>query len=75
MEEDTVVKSFILGALTGGAVVWFWGREIRELIDEKTLGVREAVGDRLEAAASGLQGTADRLQRAKETIESGLGGA
>jgi hypothetical protein len=70
-----VVKSFILGAVTGGAVVWFWGREIRELVEDKTLGMREAVADRLQSAAGGLQGTADRLQRAKETIESGLGGA
>jgi hypothetical protein len=70
-----VVKSFVLGAITGGAVVWFWGREIRELIDDKTLGMREAVADRLQTAASGLQATVDRLQKAKATIESGLGGA
>ena len=72
-EGLTVVKSFIIGALTGGAVVWFWGREIAELVDERTRGVREAVSSRLDAAATGLQGTADRLNRVKETLGSGIG--
>jgi hypothetical protein len=70
-----VVKSFIIGALTGGAVVWFWGHEIAELVDEKTRGVREAVSSKLDLAASGLQGTADRLQRVKDTLDSGMGGS
>jgi hypothetical protein len=69
-----VVKSFVIGALTGGAVVWFWGREIAELVDEKTRGVRDAVSSKLDLAASGLQGTADRLQRVKDTLDSGVGG-
>ena len=69
-----MVKSFILGALTGGAVVWFWGREIRELIDDKTRGVREAAAERIQSTAGHLQSTVDRLQKAKSTIESGLGG-
>jgi hypothetical protein len=70
-----VIKSFIVGALAGGAVVWFWGREIAELINDRTEGVREAVGQRLDAAASGLQGTAERLQRVKDTLDTGIGGA
>jgi hypothetical protein len=70
-----LVKGFILGAVTGGAIVWFWGREIREYIDERTLGLRQAMAARLQAAADSLQATADKLQSAKETIESGLGGA
>jgi hypothetical protein len=63
-----VVKSFVLGAITGGALVWFWGPEIREFIDAQTLGLRGAAADRLQTAA-------DTLQAAKETIETGLGGA
>ena len=70
-----MVKSFILGAVTGGTIVWFWGREIREFIDERTVGVRQAVAARLQAAADSLQATADTLHSAKETIESGLSGA
>jgi hypothetical protein len=70
-----VVKSFILGAITGGTIVWFWGREIRDLIDAQTAGIREATADKLQAAADGLQTVAGGLQAAKNTIETGLGGA
>jgi hypothetical protein len=70
-----VVRSFILGALTGGAVIWFWGREISELIDDRTRGVLDAVSSRLDAAATGLQDTADRLNRVKESLGSGRSGA
>jgi hypothetical protein len=69
-----VVKSFIFGAVTGGAIVWFWGREIREYVDEQTLGLRASVAERLQGAANTLQSTADRLQSAKNTITSGLSG-
>ena len=68
------MKSFILGALAGGAIVWFWGREIREYIDEQTVGMRQGLAVRLQAAADALQSTANTLQSAKHTIQSGLGG-
>jgi hypothetical protein len=74
-KEGTLVKSFVLGAVTGGVIVWFWGREIREFIDERTSGVRKAAADRLQAAADGLQSAAEGLHSARATIESGLGGA
>jgi hypothetical protein len=74
-KEVVVVKSFMLGAVTGGAIVWFWGREIRGFIDERTLGIRQSLSARLQAAADTLQATADTLHSAKATIESGLGGA
>lgn len=70
-----MVKSFVLGAITGGAIVWFWGPEIRDFIETRTRGVREAAVDRLQAAADGLQSVAQGLQSARDTIESGLGGA
>ena len=63
-----MIKSFVLGAIAGGTIVWFWGREIRQFVDEQTAGIREA-------AAGKLQTAADSLQAAKNTIESGLGGA
>jgi hypothetical protein len=74
-EGKTLVKSFVLGAVTGGLVVWFWGQEIREFIDERTSGARKAVADRLQGAADGLQAAAEGLHSAKATIETGLGGA
>jgi hypothetical protein len=71
----TVVKSFVLGAITGGPIVWFWGREIRQFIDERTSGIREAAAGKLQTAADSLQAAAGGIQAAKNTIESGLGGA
>lgn len=70
-----MVKTFVLGAIAGGAVVWFWGREIREFIDSQTSGIRETTAGKLQAAADGLQTVASGIQSAKNTIESGLGGA
>ncbi len=69
------MKSFVLGAITGGTIVWFWGREIRQFLDEQTSGVREAAAGKLQAAADSLQAAAGGIQAAKSTIESGLGGA
>jgi len=69
------MKSFILGAITGGAIVWFWGREIRQFIDEQTSGIREAAAGKLQTAADSLHAAAGGIQAAKNTIESGLGGA
>lgn len=63
-----MVKGFVLGALTGGAVVWFWGPEIRQFLNAQTRELRDATADRLQTAADGLQA-------AKETIETGFGRA
>jgi hypothetical protein len=71
----TVVKSFILGAITGATIIWFWGQEIRDFLDAQTAGIREAAAQKLQTAADGFQAAADGLQSAKHTIESGLGGA
>jgi membrane protein YqaA with SNARE-associated domain len=65
----------VLGAIVGGAAIWFWGREISEFVDEQTLGVREATAEKLETAAHGFQAAADGLQSVKGTLEAGLGGA
>lgn len=34
---------FILGAITGAAIVWFWRREIEDYARDKTRGVRTQV--------------------------------
>jgi len=70
-----VIKSFVLGAITGGTIVWFWGREIRQFVDEQTAGIRGAAAGKLQTAADSLHAAAGGLQTAKNTIESGLGGA
>jgi hypothetical protein len=62
-----MIGSFIVGALTGGAIVWFYGRDIRRFMDDKTSTVRTRAADTLQSAAEGLQS-------AKDKIEAGLGG-
>ena len=51
-------EGFILGAITGAAIVWFWRREIEDYARDKTRGVRTQ-------AAEGLQAVATRLTRTR----------
>ena len=62
-----MIKSFMIGAIAGGAVMWLYGDRIRDYVDDLTLDVRER-------AAAGLEGAAERLQSAAETVEDGLSG-
>jgi hypothetical protein len=57
---------FILGAIAGGALVWFYGREIRDYIDSKTERARSRAADTLGAAAGSLEA-------AKKRVEAGFG--
>jgi hypothetical protein len=65
--------AFILGAITGGAVVWFWRRELEDSARDKTRGVRthavaglQAVADRTEKV---LDRGGDALRRAEEVLQ------
>jgi hypothetical protein len=62
-----VIKSFLAGAIAGGAVVWLWRDEIRAAIDEVTSDVRSRT-------AGQLHGVADTLQSVAETVDHGLTG-
>jgi hypothetical protein len=63
-----VIKSFLAGAIAGGAVVWLWRDEIRAAIDDAT-------GDVRARAAGQLHGVADTLQSVANTVDQGLTGA
>jgi hypothetical protein len=63
-----VIKSFLVGAIAGSAVMWLYGDRIRNYVDDVTLDVRER-------AAAGLEGAAERLQTVADTVEDGLSGA
>src|SRR5262249_7235761 len=63
-----VIKSFLAGAIAGGAVVWLWRDDIRAAIDDAT-------GDVRARAAEQLHGVADTLQPVATTVAQGLGGA
>lgn len=63
-KEGNVIGSFLLGALLGGAAVWLYGREIRELLDDKTRVARSRLAESLHAAAEGLEAARDRIEGA-----------
>jgi hypothetical protein len=66
-----VIKSFIVGAIAGGAAVWLWGDALRDYLDEQTRDVRtraaaplHAVAETVESLASNLEGPAQDVERA-----------
>jgi hypothetical protein len=63
-----VIKSFLVGAIAGGAVVWVWRDEIRAAIDDATTDVRARTAEQ-------LHGVADTLQTVADTVDQGLSGA
>ena len=74
---------FILGAITGAAIVWFWRREIEDHARDKTRRVRTRAVEDLQAGADGTGKVLDRggdalrcaegfLQDAKEQIGDAL---
>jgi hypothetical protein len=62
-----MIKSFLAGALAGGAVVWLWRDEIRAAIDDATMDVRSRTAEQ-------LHGVADTLQTVANTVDQGLSG-
>jgi hypothetical protein len=68
------VFGFIFGMIVGGAAVYFYGRQIREYVDETTRGARDRAADTLHAAAEGLQTARERVDTAadaaRQRIES-----
>jgi len=62
-----VIKSFVMGAITGAAVMWFYGEQIREAVDDATSGVRTR-------AAEQMHNVADTLQSVADTVDQGLSG-
>ena len=62
-----MIKSFLVGAFTGAAVMWFYGDRIRETVDDATSGVRTR-------AAEQMHNVADTLQSVAQTVDQGLTG-
>jgi hypothetical protein len=65
--------AFVLGAIMGAALVWLWGREMEEYVEERTRGVRTkaAGGVRAveETAGRVLDRGGDALRRADEFLQ------
>ena len=77
------VGVFVLGAIMGGAVVWLWGREIEEYVEDKTRGLRtkaeeglrtveETAGKVLDRGGAALHRADDFLQDTKEHVSEAL---
>ena len=65
--------AFILGAIAGAAIVWFWRREIEDYARDKTRGVRTRAAERLQAVEEGTRKVFDRggdvLRRGEEILQ------
>lgn len=66
-------KAFVLGAIMGAAVVWLWGREMEEYVEERTRGVRTKAAEGVraveETAGRVLDRGGDALRRADEFLQ------
>lgn len=76
-------RALVLGAIMGAAVVWLWGREMEEYVEEKTRGVRtktvegvralaEKAGKVLDRGGDALHRVDDFLQDTKEHVSDAL---
>jgi hypothetical protein len=66
-------RAFVLGAIVGGAVVWLWGREMEEYVQERTWGVRTKAAEGVRAVEENAEKVLDRgeqaLRRADEFLQ------
>lgn len=66
-------KTFVLGAVAGAVIVWFWGKEIEGYVGEKTRGVRTKAAEGIRAVdeSSGkvLDRGGDALRRADQFLQ------
>lgn len=68
-KEATVIGSFVLGAIVGGAAVWLYGPQIRAFVEDRTRTARGRAAGTLQAASEGLQAAKEKLEG-----ERGIGG-
>ncbi len=65
--------AFVLGAITGAVVVWFWRQEITGYVREQTRGVRTRAAEGIRAVEEGAGKVLDRggeaLRRAEEVLQ------
>ena len=58
---------FILGALVGGLAVWYWGEELREYAESRTVGVRRSAADMIRTVGKKAE---DVLESTKEQVNA-----
>ena len=65
-------EAFVLGAIVGAAVVWLWGREMEEYVEERTRGVRTKAAGGVEAVEEGAGKVLDRGGEALRRVDEFL---
>ena len=58
---------FVIGALLGGLAVYYWGEEIREYAENRTVGVRKSAAKVIRSVGKKAE---DVLDRTKEQVSS-----
>ena len=65
--------AFVVGAIMGAAVVWLWGRDVEEYVEETTRGVRSKAAEGVRAvevtAGKVLDRSGEALRRADEFLQ------
>ena len=65
-------RVFVLGAIVGAAVVWLWGRDVKEYVEAKTRRVRTKAAEGVRAveekSAEVLDRGSDVLHRVEKAI-------
>lgn len=67
-----MMRSFILGAVVGGLVVWRWRSQIQDYLVDATRGVRRTAADRLQSVQATAERVIDRTARPLRLAESAL---
>jgi hypothetical protein len=66
-------EAFVLGSIMGAAVVWLWGRQMEEYVEERTRRVRTRAADGVRAVETTAETVLDRggdaLRRADEFLQ------
>jgi len=58
---------FLIGALVGGLAVWYWGEEMREYAESRTVGVRRSAANMIRSVGKNAE---DVLDRTKDQVHS-----
>jgi hypothetical protein len=62
---------FVLGALVGGLAVWYWGEEIREYAENRTLGARKSAANMVRSVSKKAEDVLDQgTEAAQDKLRS-----
>jgi hypothetical protein len=63
-------RAFVLGAITGAAVVWLWGQEMEAYVAETSRGVRTKVAGGVRAVTETVGKVLDRGGEARRRVDA-----